>query len=311
MTSQEELERKVLNCLQESGFPFEARIARAIANLDMDAEYKDLYVAEFGERPIDRIGCLNRGVPVQCGVPYLDPVEKKSRELDVHAIVPLKVKGADLWINFFIECKDTNKIWTFGHYGLEALPTIDGKYLTFGMDFKTREDQLELRMFTPDPVLCFDPNNLCGVGKVLKKVKKEDAKQGAGRETTKIKPDNQDEIWEATITAINAARSYREAAQNLTSLDGAAKNPKLFIYIPMVATANKIFFADLSKDSPSAKEVGLAIHVHQSLAEDGTTWNHFVVPVVTESALPQFINELVKSSLRFLDRYFTWDVSAA
>lgn len=311
MTSQEELERKVLKCLQESGFPFEARIARAIANLDMDDEYKELYVTEFGERPIDRIGCLNRGVPVQCGVPYLDPVEKKSRELDVHAIVPLKVKGADLWINFFIECKDTNKIWTFGHYGLEALPTIEGKYVAIGMDFKTRDDLLELRMFTPDPVVCFDPNILCGVGKVLKTVKKEEAKQGTSEETTKIKPDKEDEIWEATVVAINAARSYRETALGLMSQESEGKSPKLFIYIPMVATANKVFFADLSKDSPSAKEVDSAIRVHQSLAEDGTTWNHFVVPIVTESSLPHFINELVKSSLRFLERYFTWDSPAA
>lgn len=313
MTSQDELEQRVLKSLQRSGFPFEARIARAFANLDMDDAYKDLYVTTFGDRPIDRIGCLNRGVPVQCGVPYLDPVEKKSRELDIQAIVPLKVNGVDLLINFLVECKDTNKIWTFGHYGFEALPSIDGKYVAVGIEPKSKESYLELKIFTPDPVLCFDPNLLCGVGKVLKKVKEDDgdSKESSGTKKTKVKSDKQDEIWEATITATNAARCYKETADQLLSQDMGRQGQKLLIYIPVVATANKIFFADLSNDSPSVQQVDLAIHIHQSLAEDGESLNHFVVPIITESSLPRIVNELVKSSLRFLEKYFTWDASAS
>lgn len=73
--SQAGLEQKVLKNLLKSGYPFEARIVRRFANLSMDNDWNNLYVTESGGRPLDNLGCLNHGIPVQCGVPYLDPIK--------------------------------------------------------------------------------------------------------------------------------------------------------------------------------------------------------------------------------------------
>lgn len=292
----QELERKVLNCLQESGFPFEARIAKAFANLQMDDEYKDLYVTEFGDRPMDAIGCLNRGVPVQCGVPFLDPVTNKSREFDVHSVLPLKVNNVDIWIHFFVECKNTNKVWAFGHYGFETTPTIRGKYASTGIQFKSGEAELNLTAFFPDPVLGVHPSQLSGVGKVLKK------KENKGSVT--LQNDSQDEIWEAALTSVKAAEFFQDSVKGFFENERDPGRRRLFVFVPMVATGNQLFFADLSGEKPEITQVDLAFYIHRSLSDAGMNHKHFVVPVITETSLSRVVNEVAKASIGFLEKYF-------
>ena len=72
----------------------------------------------------------------------------------------------------------------------------------------------------------------------------------------------------------------------------------------MVATGNKLFFADLSKESPEVQEVDTAFYVYQGMTEQGN-YIHYIVPIITEKSLQRIANELVKSSMRFLKRFFT------
>lgn len=288
--STEELESRVLKHLLKSGFPFEARIARCFASLPIEEEWKDLYVSEIGSRPMDDLGGLNKGVPVNCGVPYLDPVEGKSREIDVHSIIPLDIRGARLDIHFLIQCKDTSRIWCFGHYGFESRPSIRDKFVNVGIEPKSREAEIEYSILRTDPVLNVDPHALCGIGKVLKKSEDDE------------KP--KDEIWEACITAINSARYYKKMTEGLKGVN--LKGKIFYLFIPMVATANLVFFADLSEDSPQVQQVASAFYVYQGLEEDGVTRYHYIVPIITEEALVSIVHQIVQSSIRFLEGYFAW-----
>lgn len=177
-----------------------------------------------------------------------------------------------------------------------------------GIDIKSREANLELQLFHPDPVLGVHPDNLCGVGKVLKTKEKDDKKNKDDTKTPKVEDDNKnkDELWEACITAVNATRYYRDTTERLLKQDANWKDRRLLIYIPMVATGNKLFFANLSIDTPTVQQVDSAFYVYQGLSEDGEKRSHFIVPIITEASLSRIVNAIINSSIRFLEKFFTW-----
>lgn len=283
-------EEKILKNLLTSGFPFEARIARCFSGLPIEDEWKDFYVSEIGSRPMDDLGGLNKGVPVRCGVPFLDPTEAKTREIDVHSILPLEIRGARLDVHFLVQCKDTNRLWCFGHYGFESQPSIRDKFVPVNIEPKSREAELEYSILINDPVLNIDPNALCGLGRVYKK-SEDDEK-------------HKDEIWEACVTSVKSAIYYKKMSEGLTNMGHKGKN--FYIFIPMVATTNLLYFADLSKDAPEVHGVPYAFYVYQGLDEDGVSRQHFTVPIVTEESLVEIVHHIIKRSVKFLEEYFVW-----
>src|SRR5450759_3297497 len=118
--SLETLKRKIVKNFVQSGYPFEAKVARCFRHLQMDGNYEPFLIKEEGDRPI---------ADVQCGVPYADPDTGESRELDVAATYPFRINGLDFWLHFQVQCKSTNSVWSFGHYGFEIHPTIHNKFI--------------------------------------------------------------------------------------------------------------------------------------------------------------------------------------
>jgi hypothetical protein len=283
-------EEKILRNLLKSGFPFEAMIARCFSGLPIEDEWKDSYVSDIGSRPMDDLGGLNKGVPVSCGVPFKDPVEGKTREIDVHSIIPLEIKGARLDIHFLVQCKDTDRLWCFGHYGFESRPSIRDKFVNVNIQPKSREAELEYSILISDPVLNIDPHALCGLGRVYKK-SEEDEK-------------HKDEIWEACVTAVKSAVYYKKISEGLTVM--GHKGKIFYLFIPMVATSNLLYFADLSKDPPEVQRVASAFYSYEGLEEDGVTRHHFTVPIITEESLVSVVHHIVQRSIKFLEDYFAW-----
>jgi hypothetical protein len=287
----EELKERILKDLMKSGFPFEARIARSFANLSIDENWEDFYVSEIGKRPWDD-GGLNKGMPVKCGSSYLDPIESKARELDIHSIVPLDVNGANLLINFLVQCKATDKIWVFCHYGFEPVPTLGNKCIYSGIEVKSEAIELGLKVLYPDPVLKVDPRMLCGTAKALSK--KGQAEKG------------RDEIWDACLSAVSATTHYIETAERLFKSTISSSDKKMLLYIPMVATSNMIFFADLSQDEPILKEVDFAYYVYDSMIGGSLGRTIFIIPIITESSLERIVNAVTIASIKLLETCFTW-----
>lgn len=285
----DDLRDKVIKRIQTSGYPFEARIARAFSNCPIDYDTIDVFVRDPNNGPVQVVSELSPRTLVQCGTPYLDPVEKKPRELDIRVLVPLKIRDVELQVHFFVQCKNTNRVWIFGHYGFETVPTILGKFFNHGIEFTSRDKTLDVLIHLPDPVLASDRKEICGVATVLAKKEKEDFKKG--------------EIWEACVTAINATRYARDILKQSLK-PGSCK--QLMIFIPMVATGGRVFQVDLSAETQEAKEVALAYYSQQTIAEEGPTHEHFLIPIITEASLPQVVNSIVLRAAQFLQGYFAW-----
>ena len=284
------LQQKVLEHIQKSGYPFEARIARAFSNCRVDEDLIDMHVSEYDTSPIHVVADLKPKILVRCGVPYFDAAEQKPRELDVHAVMSIKVMNLDLKINFIVQCKDTDKIWIFCHYGFETVPTILGKYYDHGIEFRYKDkplDALKL-ILSPDPVLGTDPRTLCGAAKVMVKKNGDDKK---------------DDIWEACITAIKATRYVRDVVKRTIKAEG---QKELSLFVPMVATGNLIYHVDLSGETAEAKQVDVAYYSLQTIAEDGLMHEHYPIPIITEASLSQVVNSTVLNATRFLLGCFTW-----
>lgn len=283
------LREKVLRHIERSGYPFEARIARAFFDCRIDEDWIDILVSEYDTSPIHVMSDLNPKISVRCGVPYFDAAEKKPRELDVHVVMSIKVMNLDLKINFIVQCKDTDKIWIFCHYGFETVPTILGKYCDYGIDFRYKDKPLDMlkSIFSPDPILGTDQRTLCGVAKVLVKNKNDDKK---------------DEIWEACITAIKATRYVKDIVKRTIKVEG---QKELVLFVPMVATGNLIYDVDLSAETAEAEQVDVAYYSYQTLAEDGLTHEHYPIPIITEASLSKVVDSTVQNSTRFLLDCFT------
>lgn len=287
-SEQDNLREKVLKHIEKSGYPFEAKLARAFAECTVDEDYLDIWLSDFRNQPMENVGGLNGKISVSCGTPYLDPLEKKPRELDIRVLVPLRIRDIELQIHLFVQCKNTNRVWIFCRYGFETVPTIYGKYFNHGIEFRDKDRTLDALIRFPDPVLGADPRELCGVAKVL--VKREDDLK-------------KDEIWEACITAINATRYYRDVAKRSMKPDGWKQ---LMVFIPMVATGNIVYQVDLSAETAEAKEVELAYYSQQTIAEEGSSHEHFLIPIITEASLPGVVSNVVLNAIKFLQVYFAW-----
>lgn len=235
---------------------------------------------------------MNKGIPVKCGSSHLDPIENKTRELDIHSTIPLDVKGVNLFVNFLVQCKATEKIWVFCHYGFEPVPSLGNKCIYTGVETKSKGIDLGLRVLYPDPVLKVDPKMLCGTAKILSK-KGQDEK-------------GKDEIWDACSSAVSAATFYIESAERLPKATTYFADKKMLIYIPMVATNNAIFFADFSQDEPKLKEVDVVYYVYDSLIGGISGRNIFIIPIITGQSLERIVNAVTISSIKLLENCFTW-----
>lgn len=288
-TEPDGLRERVLKHIQTSGYPFEAKIARAFANCSIDYDTIDILIRNRDSGPVQVVSELNPRLSVQCGTPYLDPIERKPRELDVRVLIPLKIGDVELQVHFYVECKNTNRVWEFCHYGFETVPTILGKFFNHGIESANRDRTLDVLIRIPDPVLASEPIEVCGVAKVFKTKDKDDF--------------TKDEIWEASITAINAMRYWRGIHKQTIKTESLKQ---LMIFIPMVATGNRIFQVDLSAETPAAKEVDLAYYSHQTISEEAPTHEHFLIPIITEASLPQVVHSIVLNAAKFLTGYFAW-----
>jgi hypothetical protein len=284
----DDLREKILKHIQRSGYPFEAKIAHAFLNSPIDYDTIDILVRDPDDGPVQVVSELSPRISVQCGTPYLDPVEKKPRELDVRVLVRLKIRDVELQVYFFVQCKNTNRVWIFCHYGFEAVPTVLGKFSNDGIEF-VRERTSDVLVRFPDPVLAVDTREVCGVAKVMTTKEKDDFKK--------------DEIWEASITAINATRYTRDILKQSLKPESLKK---LMIFVPMVATGNRVFQVDLSADPQEAKEVDLTYYSQQTIAEEVPTHEHFLIPIITEASLPRVMSGIVLNAAKFLGGYFAW-----
>jgi hypothetical protein len=232
---------------------------------------------------------------VRCGVPYYDQTEKKPRELDIHAALAMNVLGSELKVNFLAQCKNTNRLWIFCHYGFETIPTILGQYSKFGLDLRQKDKPLDALkvLFSPHPVIGPERSSLCSAAKVMVKDPEDKRK---------------DEIWEACITAIKATRYARDLARRAIRIEGTKE---LNLFVPVVITGNHIFQVDLSREPAEVEKVDAAYYSHQTLAEDGFTHEHYPIPIVNEVSLPNVINETVVNATKFLLDCFTWQESGA
>jgi hypothetical protein len=291
-TQQNDEIEKVLKFIKKSGYPFEARIARAFANYRVDEDWIEILLRDYDPNPIPVYGALNPRVSVKCGVPYFDETEKKPRELDLQAVLALNVLGSELKINFLVQCKNTSRWWVFCHYGFETTPTIYRQYWATGLELrKDKPVDVLMSLFSPHPVIGKERSSLCSSAKVMVKEPKDNKKD-----------ENKDEIWEACITAIKATRYAREVAQRTTRLEGTRE---LSLFVPMVATGNHIYQVDLSGESAEAERVEFAYYSHQTLAEDGLTYEHYPIPIVSEASLSQVLNTTAVNATEFLLNCFT------
>lgn len=281
----ENLKKKVVKNFVKSGYPFEATVGRRFRDLEIDPKYERYLIKKEGEGPT---------TPIQCGVPFADPESGDSRELDVSATYPFKINGLEFWLHFQVQCKDTNRIWSFGHYGFETSPTIQNKFVLSNVSFKDHADEIIFRMFVRDPIVLVDPSALCTVGRILTKEGTKPKKQKGEIE--------KDEIFEATITAVKSVNFLMKLMTQGIVL--GSKLERIDFFVPMVITSNLLFWLDLSEDDDlPILQTDRLWYIHRRWNAEGNI-ESFIVTILNASAIEEIVNWIIANTFRFVGKCF-------